>query len=123
MVNVATAEQKRESITGIAATRNIVLNAKDNFSCANVDGRPLVRNRRSFEMRMRLVTKVGIMNDDPGDPTWKWTKARGKIKDIIRGGEEFMLEYTENGEVKTELASDLQGCSVWVGDEQILIHN
>jgi hypothetical protein len=64
------------------------------------------------------------MNEDPYDPSWHWTKSKTKIRDIIRGGEEAMIEWVEFKEgasPRQDLLSDLAGCSVWVGEEQILI--
>jgi hypothetical protein len=55
---------------------------------------------------------------------WKWTKSPPKIRNIICGGEVAMIEWVEFKEgasPRTDLLSDLIGCSVWVGDEQILI--
>jgi len=73
-------------------------------------------------MNYRKVLRAGLMNDDPYDPKWHMTKVKSKIKDIIRGGEEAMLEIEINGRtIRSMLISELVGQTVWVGDEEILI--
>lgn len=73
-------------------------------------------------MIYRKVLRAGLMNDDPADLKIHWIKSRPRIREIIRGGEEAWLEYEVNGRtVRSMLLSELIGCSVWVGDEQILI--
>ena len=75
-------------------------------------------------MKTRIIIRAGVMNDNPYDPSWHMTKSAKKIKEIIRSGEEAMVEWVEFKEgasPKMGLLSDLTGCSVWVGDEQIII--
>lgn len=75
-------------------------------------------------MKTRIIIRAALSTEDPCDLTWKWTKSEKKIRDIIRSGEEAMIEWVEFKEgasTRTSLLSDLIGCSVWVGDEQILI--
>ena len=71
-----------------------------------------------FVTRVRLVSGSDNAYDTKPGP---WIKTKNKMKDLIRGNEEIEIEYEENGKTNTMLISNLIGCSVWVGDEQILI--